>query len=145
MFGKRALVIALVIVVALVVIRGIMIIGSPSEERTRRMDSRRVEDLQAISRAVVVYHQRHQKLPETLTELAGEPGLSDIARDPATDQAYGYRVREANAYEVCATFDRDVSDVRSGDFWSHGVGSQCFTLNTKKDGGPEGLPLRDLR
>ena len=35
MSGKRALVGILVIVVAIVVARGIMIIGSPSEERTR--------------------------------------------------------------------------------------------------------------
>ncbi|HVQ15215.1 MAG TPA: hypothetical protein VMS40_16550 [Vicinamibacterales bacterium] len=132
MSGKRGLVGVLVFVVALVVIGGIRIIGPPSEERTRRMDSRRLQDLQAISRAVVVYHQRHQGLPATLSELAREPGLSAIARDPVTDQAYGYRVRDAHAYEVCATFDRDVSDVRSGDFWSHGAGSQCFTLEVKQ-------------
>ena len=132
MSGKRALVGVLVVVVALVVITGIMIIGSPGEERTRRMDSRRVEDLQAISRAVVVYHQRHQELPATLSELAQEPGLSAVARDPVTNQAYGYRVRDANAYELCATFDRDVSEVRSGDFWSHGMGSQCFKLEIKQ-------------
>jgi len=132
MSGKRALVAVLVVVVTLVVITGIMIIGSPQEARTRRMDSRRVEDLQAISQAVVVYHQRHQSLPATLDELAQEPGLSVIARDPLTDQAYGYRTRDANAYELCATFDRDVSDVRSGDFWSHGMGSQCFTLKIKQ-------------
>ena len=63
MSGKRALVSILVIVVAIVVVRGIMIIGSPSEERTRRIDSRRANDLQLISRSVEIYHTRHRQVP----------------------------------------------------------------------------------
>ena len=47
-----------------------MIIGLPSEERTRQIDERRVEDLQRISRAVEVYHTRHQRLPQSLDELS---------------------------------------------------------------------------
>jgi len=129
--SKRTLAIVLVIVVVLVVIRAIMIIGSPSEERTRRMDSRRVNDLQGISRSIAVYHTRHQQVPASLEELAREPGFANVARDPVTDQPYGYRMFDATSYEVCGTFDRETADSRAEDFWAHGVGRQCFTLNLK--------------
>ena len=131
MSGRRTLVIVLVIVVALVVIRGIMIIGSPSEERTRRMDSRRINDLQGVSRSIAVYHTRHQQVPASLEELAREPGFANVARDPVTDRPYGYRMVDANSYQLCGTFDRETADDRAEDFWAHGVGEQCFTLNIK--------------
>lgn len=132
MSGKRTLVVVLVIVVALVVIRGIMVIGSPSEERTRRMDSRRIIDLQGISRSIGVYYTRHQRVPASLEELAREPGFANVARDPVTDQPYGYRMITAMSYELCGTFDRETADNRAADFWAHGVGQHCFTLNLRQ-------------
>ena len=131
MFSKRTLVVVLVIVVALVVIRGIMIIGSPGEERTRRMDSRRVDDLQRISQSVEVYHSRHQEVPGSLEELAKEPGLANVPRDPMTDQPYDYRRVAATSYELCGVFDRESRDAGVEGFWAHGVGRQCFTRNIK--------------
>jgi hypothetical protein len=129
--GKRALAIVLVIVVAASVTTGIVIIGSPSEERTRRLDARRVEDLQRISGAVEVYHRRHQQVPASLAELSKEPGLSVIPRDPVTEQPYAYRSFNASSYELCGTFERETADASSADFWSHGAGTQCFMLNVK--------------
>jgi hypothetical protein len=129
--GKRALAIVLVIVVAAAVTTGIVIIGSPSEERTRRLDARRVEDLQRLSGAVEVYHQRHQRVPASLQELSQEPGLASVARDPATGQEYGYRSFTANSYQLCGTFERETTDAPAADFWSHGAGTQCFTLDIK--------------
>ena len=132
MTGKRALVAVLVIVVAAAVTTGIVIIGSPSEERTRRLDARRVEDLQRISGAVEVYYTRHRQVPSSLEELSNEPGLSAIPRDPVTGQSYAYRSFNANSYELCGTFERETVDVRAADFWSHGVGRQCFMLEAKE-------------
>jgi hypothetical protein len=129
--GKRTLAIVLVLVVAAAVTTGIVIIGSPGEERTRRLDDRRVEDLQRISSAIEVYHKRHSGVPGSLDELSKEPGLSLVPRDPVTGQAYGYRTFNANSYELCGAFDRDTADMRAADFWSHGTGTQCFTLNIK--------------
>jgi hypothetical protein len=70
-------------------------------------------------------------VPVSLDELSKEPGLSDVARDPVNGQPYGYRTFNANSYELCGTFDRETADVRAADFWSHGSGTQCFTLNVK--------------
>ena len=130
MTGKRTLAIVLVIVVGAAVTTGIVIIGSPGEERTRRLDTRRVEDLQAISSAIEVFHKRHQQVPGSLDELSKEGGLSVIPRDPVTGQSYGYRTFNANSYELCSAFDRETADARA-DFWSHGAGTQCFTMNVK--------------
>ena len=132
MSGKRALVGVLVVVVTIVVVRGIMIIGSPSEERTRRIDSRRVNDLQRISRSVEIYHTRHRQVPASLEELAREPGLANVARDPVTRQPYGYRASNATSYELCGTFDRETADSRIEGIWAHGAGRQCFMLNIKE-------------
>jgi hypothetical protein len=129
--GKRTLAIVLVLVVAAAVTTGIVIIGSPGEERTRRLDARRVEDLQAISAAIAVYHKRHQRVPMSLEELSMEPGLSSVPRDPVTGESYAYRTFNANSYELCSTFERETADARAADFWSHGAGTQCFTQDIK--------------
>jgi len=131
MSGKRALAIVLVGVVAAAVTAGIVIIGSPREERTRRLDARRVEDLQRLSRSVEVYHTRHERVPSSLEELSTEPGLGDIPRDPVTGEAYTYRMTGERSYQLCATFDRETTGVRA-DFWSHGAGAQCFTQEIRR-------------
>ena len=129
--GKRALAGVLIVVVAAAVTTGIVIIGSPGEERTRRLDTRRVSDLRQISQSVEVYHTRQQRVPASLDELSQEPGLAIGARDPVTGQPYGYRNIDSGSYELCAIFDRETTEVRS-DFWSHGSGMQCFTLTMKQ-------------
>ena len=86
---------------------GIYLLRSPSEERTLRLDERRVADLVALSGAVDVYWTRHQRLPASLDELR----LAD------------------RSYEVCATFERDSSarERPAGDgVWAHRLGRQCF-------------------
>jgi hypothetical protein len=109
-------------------VRGIMIIGSPGEERTRRLDARRVEDLGRMARSIEIYYMRHQRLPASIEELSKEPGLAGIPRDPETGAAYPYRSLDADGYELCATFAREAGGVRPADVWSHGAGMQCFTL-----------------
>jgi hypothetical protein len=132
MSGKRLLAIVLTVVVAVAVVTGIVIMGSPTEERTRRLDARRVDDLRQISEAVEVYHARHQRVPASLDELSTEPGLAPIVvRDPVTAQPYGYRGVETDSFELCAAFDRE-SDVRVANFWSHGAGMQCFTRRVRR-------------
>jgi hypothetical protein len=131
MSAKRLLAAVLTIVVAAAVVTGIVIIGSPMDERTRRLDTRRVLDLQQISQAVRVYHMRHQRTPASLDELSREPGLAIVPRDPVSGQPYRYSSVDSESYELCGTFDRD-SDARTPGFWSHGAGTQCFALNVKQ-------------
>ena len=88
MSGKRLLAVVLTVIVTAAVVTGIVIIGSPMEERTRRLDTRRVQDLQQISQSVQVYHSRHQRTPASLDELSKEPGLAGVPRDPVTGEPY---------------------------------------------------------
>ena len=108
---------------------GVYVLGSPSEERTLRLDERRVTDLVALSSAVDVYWTRHQKLPTSLDELRSEPvGRLDL-EDPDSRAAYEYRPLSERAYEVCAVFERDSGAPdrpAPGGVWAHRAGRQCF-------------------
>ncbi|OFV90822.1 MAG: hypothetical protein A3G76_06395 [Acidobacteria bacterium RIFCSPLOWO2_12_FULL_65_11] len=122
------------VVIAAVAV-GISLIGSPAEERARRMDERRVQDLASMARAVDLYWTRHASLPESLDGLRKEPGGNVRFTDPSTSDPYEYRPLEAETYELCARFERDSGEAGrpTGDaFWSHGAGRQCFQRETRK-------------
>jgi hypothetical protein len=112
---------------------GVWVMGSPFEQRLRRLDAQRVDDLASIADAVEVYWKRHERLPASLGDLAGESGIRFASADPEGGTPYEYRPGEQDAYSVCATFARD-SDAgagrtrrlaRSGE-WNHTAGRQCF-------------------
>lgn len=110
---------------------GLVLLGTPAEERARRLDNRRVGDLVRITRATDLYWMRHQQLPVSLDELSREPGIGFDSRDPGTSRFYDYRVLDAKAYGLCAVFERDSGREfggAAGDFWSHGAGKWCFQL-----------------
>ena len=130
-----------VVVVTGVVAYGFAQLGPPSEERHRRLDHRRVEDLKRIAHAVDRFVSRRERLPASIDEVVGDSQLkSGVAsrlhaqnvRDPLTAQPYAYRVLTDETYEMCATFDRASPDGwfqrRHGAFWSHLQGAQCFLL-----------------
>lgn len=119
--------------VALAIIAGLVMMGSPGDARARRLDERRVADLSRITLATDGYRSRHNRLPGSLQELAQDPEMSVPARDPATGDAYEYQVLGPKNYELCARFERTDPDSsypepQSGtdDGWRHGTGRQCF-------------------
>lgn len=123
-------------VVAAVAI-GMLLLGSPAEERARRLDARRVQDLSGIARAVDLYWTRHARLPVSLDELRSEPGGNVSSNDPSTNAPYEYRSLEAGTFEVCARFQRDslqAGQATGNDFWSHGSDRQCFRRKARKIG-----------
>jgi hypothetical protein len=115
------------VVVATVIVVGLTIIGPPADERGRRLDERRVTELQQIEAAVDVYFSRHQRLPESLQALAGEIGLPQALGAPPAGP-YEYRVIDDGHYEVCATFQRASAESSrwTEGFWSHVAGRRCF-------------------
>jgi hypothetical protein len=119
--------------VALAVISGLVVMGSPGEARARRLDERRVADLRGITRATNLYRTRHDRLPESLQELAQDPEVSVHVRDPATGESYEYQVLGPKTYAVCARFERVDPDSSypepasvPEDAWRHAAGRQCF-------------------
>lgn len=105
------------------------LLGTPAEERTRRLDDRRVSDLQRLQLAIDLYWTRNGRLPSTLEELAKEAGTNIYGRDPVSGQPYEYRANDADTYELCAAFEREE---QTGGFWSHGPGRRCFEMTSRK-------------
>ena len=120
--------------VAAAVVIGLVSLGSPAQERERRVDDRRLADLHSITAAAELYRTRHGRLPASLDELAAEPGLRVNTRDPTSSEMYEYRALDDGRYEVCATFETDAggaagssSIVQRSCQGCHGPGSPLAT------------------
>jgi hypothetical protein len=118
------------------IVSGIVVLGPPSDERARRLDAKRVNDLQQLNSAIEYYHAQKRRLPSSLDELTSLSNLRVEQRDPVSGQPYGYRLTDTAAYEVCATFDRDSKEdaARGSDFWAHAPGTHCFTFTVREKG-----------
>ena len=137
--GRRFLLAIVIAVVAASVVGGLVLIGPPREQRIRRLDARRVFDLQGIARALDLYWTRNKALPTDLGTLAKEGGWDVAARDPESGLAYPYRVTGEKSFELCATFGMGLpeqslvpmeSTTRVG-MWAHGRGAHCFALEAQ--------------
>jgi len=138
---KNVLIVIIVsaIVLAAVVV-GVVLLDSPAQERLRRLDERRVDDLHRLAYGVDIYWTREGHLPASLAELSeAERIVRDLA-DPATGQPYGYRMLGEVTFELCAVFARDSGtdgrdiDIPDRSFWLHGPGRQCFEIEAQDVG-----------
>jgi hypothetical protein len=113
---------------------GLVLVGSPSEARLRRLDDERVADLRRVSSVVGMFHARTGSLPVSLDEVKRQGAWPAPPVDPETGAAYEYRALEARRYELCATFSRASEEQPRGNtdvFWVHTEGRQCFPLDIK--------------
>lgn len=140
--GFRIFVGTVIAAVVVVVVTGLYVAGSPTEERNRRFDEQRIHALQQISSTLQFYFDRNATLPETLDELKGKPDYYLPALlDPKTGEPYEYRVTGTGTYELCASFDlpsipndphypkptyEPYSRGPQSDFWNHEVGRHCY-------------------
>ena len=125
-------------VVAAAAIIGVILLDSPAQERLRRLDERRVDELHQLAYGVDIYWTREGHLPASLAELSEEERIVRDLADPATGQPYEYRVLGDKTFELCAVFTRDSgTDGRNfpdRSFWLHGPGRQCFQLKAQDVG-----------
>jgi type II secretory pathway pseudopilin PulG len=117
-----------VVVVAGTIAAGLIFAGSPSIARQRRLDARRREDLQLLTRSIDAYYSHHQALPPFLDTLSAVHELNDIPVDPETHAPYRYEVTGPTGYRLCATFEQPADDAYGAGTWGHGIGSVCFDL-----------------
>ena len=142
---------AVIGLVAVVVIVGIVLVGSPTNERARQFDMRRVSDLQNIQSQVVSYWQRKGELPKDREAIQQE--TADISfQDPETGVFYRYepaplgtRINAMTTFFLCATFTssryeadekvpskispsalRPLTTARFMELWDHPAGGYCF-------------------
>ncbi|MDD5623938.1 MAG: hypothetical protein PHI23_04490, partial [Candidatus Peribacteraceae bacterium] len=125
--------------ILLALVCGGWFVGSPGQERLRKLDEQRVSDLQALANGVydVVYKglpydsstPLSESLPATVKEVIAKSGVTRV-NDPQTGEPYIYRVISSSRFEVCAVFA--LPGVHSYDsFWDHSAGEQCFSFDVK--------------
>lgn len=142
--------IIVIAVVAVAVVGGFFFIGSPSEERARRFDERRVNDLRILQSEIINYWQLKNALPHNLDALKDDIRGFQQPQDPETNAPYEYRVTGALSFELCAAFNRGSEENNSGApkpapepygysyNWKHAAGKICFTRSIDKDLYPSG-------
>jgi len=142
----------LAIVVSFVVfasiVAGFFIIGTPGQQRARRFDDQRVQQLQMVQSEVINYWLQKEKLPEQLSNLENSITGFTVPTDPATQQPYEYKVLTDLSFELCSTFESvDEGDTgRNGALrmysspydsysqnWSHKAQRTCFTRTIDPD------------
>jgi len=131
--GRAILIVAATVVVGSIV-AGAILVGTPARGRLERLDTRRLEDLRGIVRAIDEFHGRADRLPASLAELAEDPRIDVFVSDPGSGAEYGYRTLGDRAYELCASFDLESapSTPRTSDpFWAHQRGRSCFEIEAR--------------
>lgn len=124
------------LVVLATVVASIAVLDPPKVQHQRRVDQRRVEELQSLDAAIQGYWSLHKKLPPNMAAIAARPGLSLQIKDPETGRPYEYEPTGERSYNLCATFDRDTSEDPSDDYysieWAHAAGRHCFARTIPK-------------
>ena len=130
--GRNLLLAATVIVIATLA-AALWVMESPSMQRDRRLDQRRIDDLQQIEMMLRNRFEESGRLPPDLATLAARPGIDLALADPETGQPYGYRIEGPMRFALCADFRTDTATRRAGVRrmpipidWAHGVGNTCF-------------------
>jgi len=116
---------------------GLSIMDNPQLARFKRLDDKRVRELQSLSNAINIFRGKTHKLPESLDQLAQDQGLQQLKFHDDEGQPYEYRVKDDAGYELCARFDA-ASDGGAGTVYGlpggakHPAGRHCFNFTTGK-------------
>lgn len=127
-----AIIISMVIIG--VVIAGFFIIGTPFEQRNRRLDDQRVSDLRLIQSQILNYWIEKEELPKHLIDLEDSISGFVMPKDPENKEEYEYDALISTSglsFELCANF-KTKSDkygsmpVDPEENWSHEAERTCF-------------------
>lgn len=143
----------IIAVVALAIIAGFFILGTPQAERMKKFDDIRINNLQEIQWQVINYWQTKKILPENLDLLVNVTQGTRPPVDPENGEAYEYKVitEKELTFELCATFKTENSSTTDsmarpyGPYgpepvnwnWQHGIGRTCFERTIDPDLYPE--------
>ncbi|MFH0831044.1 MAG: DUF5671 domain-containing protein [Parcubacteria group bacterium] len=135
----RVLSIVTSVVLAGTIVAGFFIAGSPTEQRDRRYDERRVIDLQSIQNEIINFYGAKKELPANIGELANDITGFVVPNDPESGAPYGYEATNGLTFRLCATFvlEQAYSDgsypmmESYGPFvlstnWDHPAGRHCY-------------------
>lgn len=129
---RNVVAVAAIAVVGTAVVVGLVRLGPPSDERSRRLDEQRIADLGRLARSVDLHWTRDGSLPLSLGTLSDAAVTGARFTDPGTSQPYDYRVLGDSTFELCGHFETDWSARSSDEFWSHPPGRFCFELDVRE-------------
>lgn len=117
------------IVAAVAVVAGLLLAGSPAEERDRRVDALRLAALQQLASVISVYYEESGALPAQLAALVDGRNLQELPKDPVSGELYEYQPEADDSYALCASFDDASEEGEVAEFWMHEAGHNCFRLS----------------
>ncbi|OGF62045.1 hypothetical protein A2926_01635 [Candidatus Giovannonibacteria bacterium RIFCSPLOWO2_01_FULL_44_40] len=137
-------------VMLIAIIAGFFVAGSPKEERARRFDDQRIQHLQMIQSEIINFWIKKAALPKTLDELNDPIRGVVIPKDPETNAAYIYEIKDKENFKLCAAFnlpsfgsqgkterpflpDSYYGALLPAENWQHDVGYTCFDRKIDKD------------
>lgn len=135
-------------VVALAIVAGFFIVGSPIEQKQLQLDERRIQDLSFLQSEILNYWQNKNVLPEQLALLRDDLRGVAVPMDPENQSAYEYQIKGPESFALCATFalpsfGSDSPKSRPASYyaepligqsnWEHTGGRVCFERTIDKD------------
>lgn len=133
-------------IVIAAIIAGFFIVGSPKQERARRFDEERIQNLAMLQSEIVFYWQNKNILPQNLDVLRDDIRGVRPPHDPETGELYEYTIQAPESFTLCAKFntarEQHVTSQEQipaqeyytiGDAWEHGAGRECFNRHIDKD------------
>lgn len=128
MSGNRlfALVASATVIVA--VAAGLYLAGSPEDERLRRLDEIRVNDLMNLNAAIDSHIRRNNFMPGDLASVVDGRQLLDLPVDPESGAEYEFAQIDSGSYQLCANFSAPYTGNAELSFWAHPAGRSCFTF-----------------
>jgi hypothetical protein len=141
---NRFVALATALLVAITVIAGFFIVGTPAQARLYRFDEQKVSDLTSIQYQIVNYWQSKQRLPISLSDLNDSISNFTVPNDAQSGKPYTYKITGAHSFQLCATFNAETHGNNPilarpsepmavgeagkpiADNWLHGAGEACF-------------------
>lgn len=129
-------------IVLLSVIGGFVLIGSPSTQRAKNYDNRRVADLQTIQWQIINYYQSKGVTPTSLIDLDDPLSGFVTPTDPESSSPYTYNKISNVKFSLCADFNLASNDNQLNNSkimyeidqnWIHGEGVVCFERTIDPD------------
>jgi hypothetical protein len=130
------------VAVSAAVIAGFVLSGTPMAQRLERLDARRQSDLQQLAVELNVYWRAQGALPEDIQRVVDGRRMSRLPTDPVSGLPYPYQRLSAEAYRLCASFERASEPWEPQDFWNHPAGEHCYEFETTREAGPTYPPGR---
>ncbi len=133
--------------ILIAIVAGFFIMGTPAEQRAKRFDEQRIQNLQVLQSEIINYWQVKGSLPQNLDALKNSVTGFTPPLDPATNLPYEYNIKNDLTFELCADFASDGNDMKVGyknmmprfdsygyeANWDHGVGRTCFERTIDPD------------